>query len=106
MIKRAFDATTQYVHAPMSTYLQKYYRSPFPALNVHRRKEAVATETLYSDNPAAASGTTQAQLCCGQQSPVYDIFEIKTDKQFVDILEDTIRQRGAMDKLIIDSAQV
>ena len=31
---------------------------------------------------------------------------MKTDKQFVNTLEDTIRQCGAMDKLITDSAQV
>ena len=31
---------------------------------------------------------------------------MKTDKQFVNILEDVIRQRGAMDKLISDRAQV
>jgi len=90
----------------MSTYLQHHYRSPFPALNIHRRKEAVATDTIYSDTPAIASGATQAQFFCGQQSLVCDVFEMKTDKQFVNTLEDTIRQRGAMDKLITDSAQV
>jgi len=31
---------------------------------------------------------------------------MKSDKQFVDTLEDNIRKRGAMDKLISDSAQV
>jgi len=31
---------------------------------------------------------------------------MKSDKQFVDMLEDNIRKRGAMDKLISDSAQV
>jgi len=79
----------------MSTYLQHHYRSPFPALNVHRRKEAVATDTIYSDTPAIASGATQAQFFCGQQSLVCDVFEMKTDKQFVNTLEDTIRQREA-----------
>ena len=90
----------------MSTYLQHHYRSPFPVLNVHRRKEAVATDTIYSDNPAVASGTTHAQFCCGQQSLVCDTFEMKTDKRLVNILEDTIKQRGIMDKLITDIAQV
>ena len=31
---------------------------------------------------------------------------MKTDKQFVNTLEDNIRKRGAMDKLISDCAQV
>ena len=30
---------------------------------------------------------------------------MKTDKQFVNTLEDNIRKRGAMDKLVSDSAQ-
>ena len=34
------------------------------------------------------------------------MLEMKTDKQFVDIIEDTIHQRGAMYKLLSDSAQV
>ena len=88
----------------MSTYLQQHYKSPFPALNVHRRKEAVATDTVYSDISAVAPGATQARFFCGQQSHVCDIFEVKTDKQFFNTLKDTIRQRGAMDKVITDSA--
>ena len=75
-------------------------------MNVHRLKEAVATDNIYSDTPAVASGTTQAQFYCRQQFLVCDIFEMKTDKQFLVKLEDTIRQRGAMDKLITDTAQV
>ena len=31
---------------------------------------------------------------------------MKSDKQFVNTLEDNIRQRGAMDKLLSDRAQV
>ena len=90
----------------MSTYLQQYYRSPFLDFNAHIRKEAVATDTIYSATLAAASGATQAQFFCGQQSLVCDFFEMKTDKKFVNTLEDTIRQCGDMDKLITDSAQV
>ena len=34
-----------------------------------------------------------------------DVYEIKSDKNFVNRLEDNIRQRGAMDKLMLYSAQ-
>ncbi len=37
MIKQTFAMTTQYACLPMSTLLKKWYKSPFPALNVHRR---------------------------------------------------------------------
>jgi hypothetical protein len=33
---------------PMSTVLKRHYKSPFPALNVHRREEALATNK-YQD---------------------------------------------------------
>ena len=37
---------------------------------------------------------------------VCDLYPLKSSKQFVNTLEDNIRERGAMDKLISDSAQV
>ena len=90
----------------MSTLLKKHYKSPFPALNVHRRDEAVATDTVYSDTPAIDDGSTSAQFFCGMKSLVTDIYGMKTDKQFVNTLEDNICERGAMNKLISDRAQV
>ena len=87
-------------------HLKKTYRSPFPALNVHRRNEAVATDTVFSDTPAIDNGATMAQIYVGRESLVTDVFGIKTEKQFVNTLLDEIRKRGAMDKLISNRAQV
>ena len=87
-------------------HMKNTYRSPFPALNVHRRHEAVATDTVYSDEPAIDSGCTAAQLFIGRDSLVADAYGMKTEKQFVNTLEDNIRKRGAMDKLLSDCAQV
>ena len=36
---------------------------------------------------------------------VFNAYPMKTSKQFVNTLEDNIRRRGAMDKLISDSAK-
>jgi hypothetical protein len=36
---------------------------------------------------------------------VADTYGVKTDKEFVNALEDNIRERGAMDKLISDCAR-
>ena len=55
-IKKTFQATTQYARIPMSTILKKHYKSPFPAMNVHRRNEPIATDTVSSDTPATGSG--------------------------------------------------
>ncbi len=106
IIKRTFAATTQYARIPMSTHLTRHFKAPFPAMNVHRRQEAVATDTIYADVPAVDCGHTQAQFYCGVDSLVCDAYGMKTDKQFVNTFEDIIRQRGAMDKLISDGAKV
>ena len=86
--------------------MKQTFRSPFPALNVHRRHEAVATDTVYADVAAIDNGSKTAQLFVGRQSLVADAYPMKTEKQFVSTLEDNIRKRGAMDKLISDRAQV
>ena len=107
VVKRTFEATTQYARTALGgLHMKQAFRSPFPALNVHRRQEAVATDTLYSDVPAIDNGCKTAQLFVGQRSLVSDVYPMKTEKQFVNTLEDNIHKRGAMDKLISDHAQV
>ena len=49
IIKSTFAATMQYVRFPMSTHLTRHFNAPFPALNVHKRQEDVATDTVYSE---------------------------------------------------------
>jgi len=105
-IKRTFEATTQYAHIPMSTILKKHFQSPNPALNVQRQHEPVATDTVYSDTPAIDSGVTTAQFFVGCESMVCDVYGIKSDRQFVNTLEDNIHECGAPTKLISDRAQV
>ena len=65
----------------------------------------VATDTVYSDTSAVDSGVKQAQLFVGKESLVSDIYPIRSGKQFVNTFEDNIRKRGAMDKLMSDSAK-
>ena len=85
--------------------MKRHLQSRNPALNVPRRHEAVATDTVYSDTPAVDSGVKQAQLFVGKESLVSDIYAMRSGKQFVNTLEDNIRRRGAMDKLTSDSAK-
>jgi hypothetical protein len=102
------DSTTQYAkHVQAGPEMYKTHRSPFPACNVHRRNEDVATDTVDMGVAAVDSGgITHAQIFIGRKSLVVDIYGMKTSKQFVNTLLDNIRQRGAMDKLISDSAAV
>ena len=106
VIRDTFNATTQFYRTPASTHLKKHFRSPYPACNVHRRQEALATDTVYSDTPAIDDGSKVAQVFVGTKSLVTDVYGMKTTKQFVNTLQDIIRSRGAPTKLISDSAQV
>ena len=90
----------------MSTLLKKQYKSPYPACNVHRRNEPIATDTVFSSTPAINGSARMAQLFVGTSSLVSDIYGIKTESQFVQTLQDVIRDRGAPTKLISDRAQV
>jgi len=90
----------------MSTHLTKHYKSPNPAFNVPRRNEAIATDTVYADTPAIDNGSTCAQIFIGTESSFIKVFGMKTEKQFVNTLQDTILRRGAPTGLISDRAQV
>ena len=105
-IKRTFDVTTRWARSIEQLPFRKHFKSRFPALNVHRRSEAVATDTVYSDTPAVDNGATSAQIFVGTKSLVTDVYGMKSDKEFVNTLQDNIRKRGAMDKRISDRAQV
>ena len=104
-IKETFKQTTQWGASVTTFPMKRHLKSRNPALNVPRRHEAVATDTVYSDTPAVDSGVKMAQLFVGKESWVSDIYPMRSGKQFVNTLEDNIRRRGAMDKLISDSAK-
>ena len=105
VVQKTFDCTTQLARIPMSVHLQRHFRSPFPALNVSRRNEALATDTVYSDVPDIEHGHVAAQFFVGLESLVSDVYGVKTDKQFLQTLQDVVRRRGAPNKLVSDSAK-
>jgi hypothetical protein len=104
LIKRLSEHTTQYTQLLSGTVLKRSFRSLNPALNVTHRHEAVACD--IADVPPISNDSVVAVPFVGIDSQVSDDYGIKTDKQFVNTLEDTIIQRGAPHKLISDSAQV
>jgi hypothetical protein len=85
--------TTQYARGRVSDTLKQHWR--FPACNVKRLNEPVATDTVFSDTPAVDCGVTAAQIFVGHESLVADVYGLKTDKEFVNTLEDNIPERGA-----------
>jgi hypothetical protein len=86
--------------------MRKHYKSRFPALNLHRRHEAVAMDTIFSDVAGINSGGCKAvQIFVGVLSLVTDVYPMRTDGEFLQTLEENIRKRGAMDKLLSNNAQ-
>ena len=60
------EQSTQWgVSLPNTFPMKRHLKSRNPALNVPRRHEAVATDTVFSDTPAVDSGVKQAQVFVG-----------------------------------------
>ena len=106
IVKQTIDQTTQWRVALDSSPMKRHLKSRNPALNFPQRHEPLATDTIFSDTPAVDSGVKQAQVFVGRDSLVADVYPMKSGKQFVNTLEDNIRRRGAMDKLLSDSAKI
>ena len=105
-IEKTFHKTTQWAVASTRYPMRKHLKSRFPAFNIPRQSEEVATDTIFSDTPAIDSGVTMAQIFVGKRTIVTDVYPLKSQKQFVNTLEDNIRFRGAITKLISDYAKV
>lgn len=106
LVRRTYDVTTRMARLPMTTRLTRHFKSPYPALNIPRRQEDIATNTVYSNTPAIDDGATIAQFYIGTKSYVSDVFGMKNDREFVNTLEDIIWKRGAPSRLLSDHAQV
>ena len=104
-IEKTWDSTTQFYCTPMSSHMKKTYEAPFPALNVHRQNEDLATDYLCADTPAIDEGSIGVQFFVGTTSMVGDVYGVKSQKQFVNTLQDNICRRGAPNRLISDRAQ-
>ena len=103
-VQKTMEQSTQWgVSLPNTFPMKKHLKSRNPALNIPRRHEVVATDTVFSDTPAVDSGVKQAQVFVGRDTLVADTYPMKSGKQFVNTLEDNIKRRGAMDKLLSDS---
>jgi hypothetical protein len=106
IIKKTFDVTTQYARMPLNTVLQKCFKSPNAAVNIRRRDEPMATDTIQSDVPAINGGEKYAQIFVRTKSLVTDVHDMKSPAQFPGVLTDEIITHGAPTKLISDSAYI
>ena len=107
VIKATYDNTTQYGRRrpQLGPTIRDTYKSPFPMFNVSRRQESVATDTILS-SVLALGNYKYVQIFIGRRSNVLDIYPMRSTDEFPNTLQDVIRKRGAMDKLISDRASV
>jgi hypothetical protein len=107
-IRKTFENTTQLdTNIVFGPKIHQTIQSPYPAYNVRQRNEPVATDTIFAEVPAVdTNGMKMCQIFVGRKSLVIDVFGMHNSAEFVNTLEDVIRKRGAMDKLISDSAKV
>ena len=65
VVKQTIDQTTQWRVVLDSFPMKRHLKSRNPALNVPRRHETVAEDTIFSDTPAVDHGVKQAQVFVG-----------------------------------------
>ncbi|KAL7570772.1 hypothetical protein ACA910_014402 [Epithemia clementina (nom. ined.)] len=100
-IAETFKHTTQHGNfGDGHDYLKKHFKARNPVLNIPRRYELFATDTIFLDTPAINHGGKLVQVFVGRNTTVSDAYGIKSTKQFVNTLQDNICQCGAMESLI------
>ena len=100
-VQKTMEQSTQWgVSLPNTFPTKRHLKYRNPALNVPRRHQAVATDTVFSDTPAVDNGVKQAEVFVGRDTLVADAYPMKSGKQFVNTQQDNIRRRGAMDKIL------
>ena len=109
-IRHTLGSTTQYGSrgAVEGTTLRQQIKAPNPVLNIPRRNEDVATDTMYSAGgiPAIDDGSTACQFFIGRTSMFRSVYPLgKSDKHFVSAFMDEVRKRGAMNRIISDNAK-
>jgi hypothetical protein len=107
-ILRTLAVTTQFFRASSRPPMRKYFKTRFPAANVNRLDETVATDTYFADTPThddgimGHGGATMVQLCVGKTSHFTSVFPMPLESQMAETLEDYIRQVGAPNVLFSD----
>ena len=107
-IRKTLEATTQHGTrgAIEGVNLRNQILSPNPILNIPRRSEDVATDTLYGSVPSIEDGSTAVQFFIGRRSLYRSVRSLGTsDKNYPRALLEEIRRFGSMLGVISDNAK-
>jgi len=111
-IQRTLDVTTQYARADTRLPMRKHFKTRFPAANVSRLDDVVATDTFFSDTPAhddgiyGHGGAKMVQLYTGVKTQYTKAYPMVSETQMPGTFEDFIRQVGAPNSLFSDNSKV
>jgi hypothetical protein len=110
-LKHTLRNTTQWYRASLHYPMKHHFKSRFPAANVPRWNEIVATDTFFSDTAAlddgilGHGGATMVQLYAGKTSNYTKAYPMKREGEMSHTLEDLIREVGAPSILFSDNAK-
>ena len=105
-VRRSFIHTTQIGTLPPSSHLQRQFKSSNPALNLHRRNEADATDQIFAKLPAMDGEETSTHIFIGHDSKITDLYKSKDNSgvEFLGAFQDRVCKRGVPIKLVANNA--
>ena len=110
-IKNTLKCTIQWYRMSQRYPMRKHYRSRFPAANVNRLHDTVATDRLFSDTPAhddgitGHGGATMVQVYVGAETRLTEAYPMSSENQMAGTLQEFIQKHGAPDVLMSDNAK-
>ena len=104
IIKETVKNTTQMAVNTMRIPMRQHFKSRFPAMNVRRLSEVVATDMFFS-SVKALGGEKCAQLYVGKKSYLTRFYPMTHEEQMSDAFLDFIREIGAPTALMCDNAK-
>jgi hypothetical protein len=110
-IKKTLEATTQFARNTLVLPFRKHFKTRFPAANVPRLDEVVATDTFFAAEPAlddgvpGHAGVKMVQMYCGKTSQITYAAPMHKESEMPNTLNDFIRKLGAMRGLFSDNAR-
>ena len=110
-VRDTLKCTTQWYRMSQQYPMRKHFKTRFPAANVNRLHDKVATDTLFSDTPAhddgimGHGGATMIQVYVGVETRLTEAFPMTSETQMSTTLMDFIRRHGAPDVLVSDNAK-
>ena len=107
IVRQTFKHTTQTGLLSPSTHLRRQFKSPNPALNLHRRNEPDATDQIFATEPTLDGAETSCHIFVGQDSKITDVYKSKDNsgEAFLGAFQDRVCERGVAvpTKLIADN---